>query len=173
MTRFLLWFEALGILALIALILYTPSTFAGDLVVTWTTQPGDQKPKEVAIFGDPAKGPDDPKAVKVLVDQASASTLVKESLIRESFPETTYLGITARNVGDTKWWTHADGTHTFIGWVPNASDIPPVVIDPCKTHIDNVKAILVGALDKCLAKPMISREKCLKGIRDALKKETK
>ena len=79
MTRFLLWFVALGILALIALILYTPSTFAGDLVVTWTTQPGDQKPKEVAIFGDPAKGPDDPKAVKFLVDQASASTLVKEA----------------------------------------------------------------------------------------------
>lgn len=191
-NRWILALFGMAILALIVLIFYTPWTFAGDLTVAWTTQPGTQRDKEVVIFGDPAKGPDDPKAVKVLVQKDLTKTVILESTIRQAFPSTDYLGITARNVGDTKWWVHQDGTYTFVPWAPNVTT-PPVVITPPVVKftdeqvekvvdiastivIDRIAVMkkLVGdALDKCLAKPVQKHEVCMKTIRDALKKETK
>lgn len=159
-----------------ALLAVSTSAFAGDLTVEWTTQPGAQIDKEVAIYGEGAQGPEDPRALKLLITKEATKATVPEAAIRTAFPATTWLGISARPVGDTKWWTHPDGSYTYVPWKP-AAVIPPVVIQPPPVQpppiVDSVRDILAKALDKCLAKPVQKHETCMKTLRDALKKEAK
>ncbi len=155
-------------------LLATSPAWATTLTVDLTVEPGAQGPKEIVVMGLGTKDFDAPSALRTTLDPTVTSYRFLGDAINTAFPGTDYVCFTGRKVGDAWFPYRCKAWPVKLGPVTPPIEPPPVIVPPIMTSFDALKALIVEALDSCIAKKQsLATLACTKTLRDALKKETK